>query len=198
MSSQIRTVRSVYEPACWLSIRTREGWLLARTQLARSVRWLPAYESVRARGGRPRAVANGGRAEVPSAPPRRCSGQKRVPGACLALGGQREQIRSNRAACSQRSITAETDDPNATHGSPQGWSEAVVAQEASCKARYGHRRSLRVHLDTLHSLSSPWDPIVPNKGFFTQDKELAVSASQVLLSVTVWAPQVSLHHYLLS
>ena len=71
------------------------------------------------------------------------------------------------------SITDETDDPNATHGSPQGWSEAVVAQEASCKARYGHRRSLRVHLDTVHSLPSSWDPIVGNKApSFTEDKEM--------------------------
>ena len=135
-----------------------------------------AFCPVSAHGGRPRAVANGGRAEVPGAPPRRCSGQKRVPGAGLALGEQREQIRSTRAACSQRSITAETDDPNATHGSPQGWSEAVVAQEASCKARYGHRRSLSVYLDTVHSLSSSWDPILGNKaGSFTRDKDMSRS-----------------------
>lgn len=43
---------------------------------------------------------------------------------------------------------------------PQWWSEAVVAREASCKARHGHRRSLRVYLDTVHSLSSSWDPTV--------------------------------------
>ena len=62
---------------------------------------------------------------------------------------------------------------SSTHGSPQGWSEAVVAQEASCKARYGHRRSLRVHLDTVHSLPSSWDPIVGNKApSFTEDKEM--------------------------
>ena len=51
----------------------------------------------------------------------------------------------------------------------------MVAQEASCKARYGHRRSLRVHLGTLHSLSDPWDLTSPNKaGGFTRNKDVLI------------------------
>ena len=65
-----------------------------------------------------------------------------------------------------------------------GVSEAVVAQEASCKARYGHRRSLHVHLDTVHTLSSSWDPISTNKApSFTEDKEMIVSVCLVIFAV---------------
>ena len=50
----------------------------------------------------------------------------------------------------------------------------MVAQEASDKARYGHRRSLRVHLDIVHSLFSSWDPISAIKArSFTEDKDMA-------------------------
>ena len=69
----------------------------------------------------------------------------------------------------------------------------MVAQEASDKARYGHRRSLRVHLDTVHSLPSSWDLVSTIKvGSFTEDKRVIEIA--IYRKITLPPSQYALEH----